>query len=348
MLQSCNSSNQSIVYPKQSPQLDKHYAAGVSGHVACILEDEDSKEKVLLMGGGANFPEVPAVDKGEKFFYKEVYAYKLSNNPAQWQELGALPEENAYSAFVDYNNALYVAGGENHDGASDLFYRLRLRANNLVREELPKLPLARSGAKLLVFNKRFYLLGGSEAEMTNSMYSWAEGETEWKREEAYPHSPYLKTLAAADKDYIYLWGTFPHEEYGNSEQFLTSPYLHKYDPRQAKWVSDYIDGDEIASLPCFGGGMAYYDEAKDGLILLGGVNAERFLPALRRGDLVAKAMAEGNDELVQQYRREGKAYMSAAPEWHAFNQKAYRYDKKDLLFECLTTDKVIARADAHK
>ncbi len=346
MQETFNSSNQNIVYPKQTPQIDKHYAVGVSGHIACIVQDEGTKEQYLFMAGGANFPEVPAADKGQKFCYQEVYAYRLSEEGSKWELLGQLPEKLAYAAFTKRANALYIAGGENENGQLDRFFRLSMQDKHLLCEELPKLPHKRSGANLVNFGERFYLIGGNEdGEMVNSMYSWAKGEESWRSEESYPHSPYLKTLSVANKEYIFTWGAFPHEEYGNSEEFLNSSYLHKYDPRQGKWISDAIDSDEIAALPCFGGGLMYYNAEQDDIVLLGGVNAERFLPALRRGDLMAKAMAEGNDSLLAEYRKQGRAYMTASPEWHAFNKKAYRYDAK-LFFECTMTNPAIARADA--
>ncbi len=334
-------------YPSETPSLDTCYAKGVSGAVAGILLDEESQKEYLILAGGANFPHKPASKGGQKVYYKQIYAYDLSSPNGEWTEVGTLPKRNAYAGFMTYNNTLYLAGGSSQEGASNKAYQIRFLNGKISINELPRLPYTVTGAKLVCFEDEFYLLGGANnGKMSNKMLSLKEHSTQWQEEACYPHSPYLKTLAVCDKNYLYLWGSFPHEEYGRDEEFLDSSYLHKYPPQTKQWISDAIDDDELSYLPSFGGGMTYYNEAKDAIVLLGGVNTRRFLPALRRGDALAKAKAEHNEILIKQYKEEIKDYLNQPITWHSFNQKAYRFNKEELYFQAEAEDSTFARADA--
>ncbi len=338
---------ENLHYPDETPSLDSCYAKGVSGAVAGILFDETSKKEYLILAGGANFPHKPASESGKKVYYNQIYAYDLSQANAEWIEVGILPQANAYAGFTSYNNALYVVGGASSNGASDRAYQIKLQNKKAIIKELPRLPYKFTDAKLIRFKEQFYLLGGStNGVMSNKMLSLKDKSKTWQEEKAYPHSPYLKTLAISDKDYLYLWGSFPHEEYGRAEEFLDSPYLHKYNPNTKEWESDAIEDDELSYLPSFGGGMAYYNEKEDVLVFLGGVNKERFLPALKRGEALAKALKENDESLIKQYKKEIKDYLNQPVTWHNFNQKAYRFNKQELYFEQGASKKAFARADA--
>ncbi len=342
-----NEKKESLHYPSETPSLDTCYAKGVSGSVAGILLDEDSKKEYLILAGGANFPHKPATEGGQKVYYNQIYAYELSNATAEWIEIGRLPETNAYAGFTTHNNALYLVGGSKQGGASDRAYQIKVQDEKAIIKELPRLPYTATGAKLVRIKGEFYLVGGSvNGQMSNKMLSLKDSSTQWQEEAPYPHSPYLKTLAVCDKDYLYLWGSFPHEEYGRDEEFLDSPYLHKYNPNTKQWISDAIEDDELSYLPSFGGGMTYYNEIKDAIVFLGGVNTKRFLPALKRGDALAKAKAENNEALIKQYKKEIKEYLNQPIAWHSFNQKAYRFKKEELYFELEAEDTTFARADA--
>ncbi len=334
-------------YPSETPSLDSCYAKGVSGAIAGVLLDEKQGKEYLLVAGGANFPHKPASESGKKVYYNQIYAYDLSQANGEWIEVGTLPETNAYAGFTTYDNALYFVGGTGSNGASDRAYQIRLQDEKTIIEELPRLPYKLTDAKLVRFKEQFYLLGGNaNGVMSNKMLSLKDKSKMWQEEKPYPHSPYLKTLAVADKDFLYLWGSFPHEEYGRDEEFLDTSYLHKYNPDSNEWESDAIEDDELSYLPSFGGGMAYYNEMKDAIVLLGGVNKERFLPALKRGDALAKAQKENDENLIKQYKKEIKDYLNQSITWHSFNQKAYCFNKQELCFEQEASKETFARADA--
>ncbi len=340
-------------YPSETPTLDTAYAKGVSGAVAGILLDEANQKEYLLLAGGANFPHKPAAEGGKKVFYNQIYAYDLSVPNGAWIQLDTLPEANAYAGFTTHNNALYLVGGTNPKGASNKSYQITIQSGKAIIQELPTLPYTVSGAKLLRREKEFFLLGGShDGQLSNKMLSLKDNGAKWQEAPAYPAEAFIKTLAVSDQKNIYLWGAFNKTPDKDRELAVNNTFFI-YNPEKATWFkSTYINGNDGAmeAMPCFGGGMAYYNKQKNEIVFLGGVNKERFLPALKRVEAINTAKAEHNQKLLNQYTEEVRDYLKQPITWHAFNQEAYSYaiNGNDLIsFDKMNNpQESFARADA--
>ncbi len=352
-LYSCSQDEKRAFYPSETPSLDTCYAKGVSGAVAGILLDKGNKKEYLVLAGGANFPHKPASEGGQKVYYKQIYAYDLSQANAEWIEVGTLPQTNAYAGFMTYNNTLYLAGGTGLVGASDRTYQIELENGKAIIKELPRLPYSVTGAKLMRIKEKFYLLGGSDnGQLSNKMLSLKADSKTWQEEKPYPAEPFIKTIVISNQKNIYLWGAF-NKALDKDSKLAVNNTFFIYDTDKGSWYrSNYINGQEgaIEQMPCFGGGMAYYNDKSKELVFLGGVNKERFLAALQRVEAIKKAKEENNQELLIQYKEEVKDYLEQAVKWHAFNQKAYSYALEDNTLDSFhqkgKAKESFARADA--
>ncbi len=352
-LYSCGQRENAVYFPNETPTLDSAYARGVSGAIAGVLLDDEHNKEYLILAGGANFPNKPASEGGQKVYYNQIYAYDLSSSNSKWTQIGVLPEANAYAGFIVHNNALYLVGGSSPKGASDRAYQIKIKANKAFIKELPHLPYKSSGAKLLHLKDRFYLLGGTEnGTISNKMLSLKEGATKWQEEKPYPAEAFIKTVAVSNQESIYLWGAF-NKSLSRGNELSVNNSFFIYNREKAIWEErSYINGQDgmIEQMPCFGGGMAYYNDKSDEIVFLGGVNKEHFLPALKRVEAINKAKKEDNQELLSKYKEEVRDYLEQAIKWHAFNQKAYSYDLKDnaldYFYQKGKAKESFARADA--
>ena len=67
----------------------------------------------LIAAGGANFPDVPAAEGGEKTFYDGVFLLR----GGVWNRAGRLPAPAAYGVTFPVGDGLVLAGGANASGA---------------------------------------------------------------------------------------------------------------------------------------------------------------------------------------------------------------------------------------
>lgn len=306
----------------QTPQSDPAYAQGVSGHGATLLSQ--GKKRVLLMLGGCNFPDQPASEGGKKRFYSEVYtaAFKSPKRIKKWQLAGRLPQAVAYAGYARYAERFIVAGGQSEAGDLASVYRLGLtKEGTLLVDSLPQLPQSRRGMATSLVGSRLYLIGGVVGgRLSNSVISLdlEQPEAGWREEAPYPGDAKLKVLATTLKGKIYAYGSFAKTE-SDTEPAEVQMCEMVYDPEQGTWEqNDYEDYDIQFEGYTFGGGHIYASEDSEMITLIGGVRAERFLPALQREQKLRQAIKDGDTALVQQYRQEAKTYLTQEVSWYQF------------------------------
>lgn len=87
---------------------NEKYAKGVSASFAGCIDD------MLLLAGGANFPDIPAEKGGSKMYYKDVYAASIAEDTLlSWQKVGELPQPIAYGFSVSTPEGVVCVGGMN-------------------------------------------------------------------------------------------------------------------------------------------------------------------------------------------------------------------------------------------
>ena len=93
---------------------------------------------LLLVAGGANFPDRPPWEGGAKVWHDGVFA--LAEPDGEWRRVGALRHPLAYAAVVSHDDGIVVLGGDDGVRAYRDAFVLRVVGSILDREELPPLP----------------------------------------------------------------------------------------------------------------------------------------------------------------------------------------------------------------
>lgn len=140
-----------------------HKALGVAGPVVGIHEN------VLVVAGGANFPDSMPWVGGAKKYYDEVYVYiKKEGKLVLHNKTFKLPSAVAYAAGCSLPRGIIYAGGENEKGISNKVFLLQWDpvASDLSYKKLPDLPVALTNAAVGIYKDRLYVAGG---EMENAV-----------------------------------------------------------------------------------------------------------------------------------------------------------------------------------
>src|SRR5690554_1034574 len=149
--------------PGQEEQLG---LAGVSGGV---------HNDVLLIAGGANFPDLMPWHGGIKKYWEDIYVLlKDGSGRYTWHDsIFRLPEPLAYPASVDTGNGILLIGGENEAGIQSSVFLLQWDAVNqeVLVKTMPALPIPLTNAAAGVIGNRIFVVGGeTEGRTSDKMF----------------------------------------------------------------------------------------------------------------------------------------------------------------------------------
>lgn len=131
---------------------------GVAGALAGVHND------VLLVGGGANFPDAMPWLGGKKKYYNDVFVFeKGAKGNLKVLQQAMLPQAIGYAASCTTPLGVVYAGGENAEGLSNNVWLLQWHKKELVVSSLPSLPVAITNAAMAYSNNIVYLAGGETA-----------------------------------------------------------------------------------------------------------------------------------------------------------------------------------------
>ena len=349
------------MFEAKTPQLDPAYAKGVSGHIA-----GEPRPGLLVRAGGCNFPDRPARKGGAKRYYSEIYIAdylgafnlacetKASELDLGWRLIGHLPQPTAYAAFLRYDDKLIVAGGQSATGDLSDAYMIQLNDSLGVEiTPLPSLPEPRSGMASARIENVLYLIGGRvNGKLSNTVLSLdlKSPQKEWREETPYPHSPFLKLVAAMHLDesgsssfvpYLSVMGSFTGVDEPDQRVQADATYM-TYTPQTKQWQTYKIAPDDPIAAHGFGGG--YASEYSNSFS--GGVRADLFVMALQREKDLKDAKAKGNRWLVKKLQAEQRAYLSHDPAWYGFCSEWYSFDRSRGRGEAKSEFHFDGRADA--
>lgn len=129
---------------------------------------------VLLAAGGSRFLEKPIWHGGIKTVSDRVFF--LTDERSSWQELEQrLPFASAHAASTSYEDAVYLVGGINEQGAHAAALKLSFTRGSLVCEELASFPQPLAYGSAIVADGKLYVLGGvtDVSAMTSHPGLWA-------------------------------------------------------------------------------------------------------------------------------------------------------------------------------
>lgn len=232
---------------KTAPALNWHIAGvlpapagqettlGVAGSVTGVHQD------VLLVAGGANFPERAPWLGGQKKYYSEGFVFRRDRTDSLLLlKSFSLPASLAYSASCSTPQGVVTAGGENETGIlrKVLLLRWNEAAQTVEMKELPDLPFAVANASLAFHQNKLYLAGGERAadvtselwtlDLSNTAAGWKQGPSLPK-----PVSHAVMVVQSNGKDdCLYFFGGRKRNAYSVSDLYAS---VFQFDFNKGVW-----------------------------------------------------------------------------------------------------------------
>lgn len=147
------------------PSENGYASPGVAGPLT------GSYNNLLIIGGGANFPEKMPWEGGKKIYHNDLVLFVEKSNffsPLYLKK--QLPYNLAYSANCTTPKGIIAAGGENETGILSQVLLISLNKNNEPEwSRLPDLPVAVTGAAAATDGKYMIVAGGDTKDSTSSL-----------------------------------------------------------------------------------------------------------------------------------------------------------------------------------
>lgn len=219
----------------QLPTSGKEPHLGLAGAASGVHND------VLLVAGGANFPDGMPWKGGQKQYHNLIYVLrKNARGHYQWHsQTFRLPFNLAYAATVSTPQGVLCVGGENETGIlpAVLLMQWDAASQKVVTLQLPALPQALTNAAAALIGHTVYVAGGeTESQALTSFLSLdLTLPATWK---PLPDLPAALSHAVAvaqsggDHPFVYVMGGRTKTAAGIS-QLHNSTY--RYDPDRGTW-----------------------------------------------------------------------------------------------------------------
>ncbi len=261
---------------------------------------------VLIVAGGANFPNGMPWKGGKKYYSNEIYILQKVGNKFIWNNniKDSLPEPVAYCGVTSTDDGVVYIGGENENGISDKCYLLKWNSikNSMDVKPLPKLPLGLTNVAAANIGNVVYAAGGDEAhKSSNSFFSLDlnHANPQWIRLPRLPIALANATAVAqknATGKSIYLIGGRSKTASGTSDLHNTT---YAFDLSKNEWrkCAGLSDGKNTTNLSAAAGVALHENE----ILIIGGDNGKIFHQIESYISQIAKATtAEERDKLTQE------------------------------------------------
>ncbi len=219
-------------------------------------------KNVLIIAGGANFPNGMPWEGGKKYYSIEIHVLQKLGSKFVWNKKvkSTLPEPIAYCGNTSTDGGVVYVGGENEEGISNKAFVLNWinKENKIDVRLLPNLPKALTNAAVTHIENVVYVAGGDEAHISsNSFFSidLNEPTPQWK---TLPDLP----IALANATAVAQSGNEGEEIFvigGRSKTLSKISDLHNtafaFDLQKKSWkkCADISDGQTITNLSAAAG-----------------------------------------------------------------------------------------------
>jgi SSS family transporter len=194
----------------------------------------------LIVAGGANFPEAPPWEDGQKVWYDDIYV--LESGASEWRTGWKLKRPLAYGASISTDEGLVLIGGSDAEEVYADVQLLRWNSDEraIEQDSLPPLPAPSCYHSAALIDDVIYVAAGrgtaDPTALTKAFWALDMAEPRetraWATLEPWPGEARIKTVAAAqsggsDQRYVYLLsGEIPAlDQDGNIDlQYVTDVY----------------------------------------------------------------------------------------------------------------------------
>ena len=166
---------------------DGSLSIGFAGPINGISND------ILIVSGGANFPDKMPWEGGKKSYSKTIHVLEKCKDQYTWNNevKSELPEAIAYCGSTSTDLGVVYVGGENENGLSNKSYLLKWNAakKEVEAKVLPDFPFAIANISLTHIGNTVYAVGGDEAAKSSDFFASLdlnEANPQWK---ALPNLP---------------------------------------------------------------------------------------------------------------------------------------------------------------
>ncbi|MFC4870807.1 sodium:solute symporter family transporter [Negadavirga shengliensis] len=128
---------------------------------------------VLILAGGANFPDALPWQGGKKRFWDHIYVLKKGKEGYEWDStVMRLPKPVAYGSTVSTPQGILCLGGENETGhLQDVWWFIwDAETQSLQIKDGKPLPLPLANASAVLLDDYVYLAGGENQSVSNGFY----------------------------------------------------------------------------------------------------------------------------------------------------------------------------------
>lgn len=211
---------------------------GFAGMYAGVSND------VLIVAGGANFPDLRPWEGGTKVWYDHIFY--LEEIDGSWKRSGvSLPSPLAYGVSVNYKDEVIFVGGSDADKHYDKVFSLAFRNGEIVKgQEYPALPTPLSNMCGAIVGDVLYIAGGNQTSLSIGEKKFLAldlsvpvSERTWEELQAWPGASRIQSVAASMDGAFYLFSGF--ELHLDSSGALQRTLLHdayRYDPGEDTWT----------------------------------------------------------------------------------------------------------------
>lgn len=189
---------------------------------------------VLLVAGGANFPDRLPWEGGTKVWYDSVF--KLDKPDGRWKVAGKLPRPLGYGVSLSTSEGVFCIGGSDANQHYPDCFRLQWNHGELHTTILPNLPKPCANFCGAVIGNTIYVAGGIETPTsTNAMKTFwsldlAAKELHWQALEPWPGAARMLGVTAVCDDLFYLvsGADLSSDEQGKPVRtYLTDAYCYR-------------------------------------------------------------------------------------------------------------------------
>jgi N-acetylneuraminate epimerase len=273
---------------------------GVAGACAGVHNN------IMLVAGGANFPDSMPWLGGRKKYQDNVYAFTRGQN-GQLKALDTifkLHQPLAYAASVSTEQGIVCAGGENDSGISNEVFMMKWdRPGNGIRIlMLPSLPYALTNASITTHNQKIYIAGGEMGDSVSSHFlslDLNDTASGWKSLTPLPY-PVSHAVLAFFSDHsgddIYLAGGRKKNPQSTSTFYKD---LYAYNMHENKW--------RLKSALPYALSAATGIATKNSILIFGGDRGETF----HLTELLIAQMEKAKDAVKKQSLNQQKAVLQS-------------------------------------
>ncbi len=155
--------------PVQLPATEDSEAIGLAGPVTGIIDN------LLIVGGGANFPDGLPWEGGKKQYQQQLHLYQLSEGGdcIYWKTV-RFPELTSYGCSYSTSKGLVLAGGEGEHGISSGVWLFGKTDTAITLNTLPALPIPLTNAAGATIQDQLFIAGGETTTgMNNRFFSFS-------------------------------------------------------------------------------------------------------------------------------------------------------------------------------